>query len=700
MKKRESVMNLYERISESVNLVDYITTYTNLQLEKAGREYRALCPFHEETVPSFYVSPVKNLWYCFGCNNGGGIIQFVSLYKNIPVYEAVKFLAETYGISIKEELLKQVKEAEKEREALGKILSKARDRLEKESKGKAYLKERGLSEKTIKEFGLGYSAKNNAIIIPIHDVYGRMCGWAMRKLTGEPKYLNSTNGTLYNKSSVLFNLNRALPYARDALYIVEGYFDVMAVYQAGFKNVAAIGGSMLTRQQARILHRFLEDSEIVLVPDADEAGMKAAERNIELLKEMDLAVNVVQLPCKDCAELLKEKGEGSLKEYLSSKKVNAYLFLTKRIIETTQDKELQYVKVKRFLRKANIENPLVVDDVIKSYLSKVWKKDSGLIREYITGRGFESISLAKVRTLPSMIDDYIVSLREGAGFHIGTGYPTVDRVFRGLYPSRSDIMTILAFTGAGKTALALNIVNNIAKENPDLPMVFFSLELDYEEILERLAQIACGVTQEKVQEAFEKRNDLYNDICVTLSDRFSNLRVIDEGNLKVEDMDAITKEISLKEFDEPTKLVFIDHLDYINVPGLSGNERVDQMMRDLKAMAKKQKLAVILLHQISRSSVNRDPGAPVPLSAGKWSGNVENTSSFVFTMYRPALSENLSAEEKERMKNYLGIEIKKSRRTAITTGPIEFFFDQKTLRIFEHPWEKKEGSARDFNPYL
>ena len=686
-------MALVDEVKNRSDILQVISEYVDL--DTSSRQPKALCPFHEETQPSFYISPDKNLWFCFGCHKGGSIIQFVAEYMKISNEEAVKYLAREYGISLSDKLLKEYKRERIKIEKLKAGLDKSHAILQSNNIALDYLKKRGFSEKTIDTFGFGYSRKYKAISVPIYDLYGRVVGFALRKLEGQPKWINTKNNSLYNKSDILYNLHRALPGAKKNIYIVEGYFDVAAFHQAGIRNVVAICGSIMAKRQAQLLSKMAGDLEIILVPDMDEPGMQAAERNIKLLNRMGLIINVIELPRKDAADVLVTDGENVLASYVD-KKISSYLFLTKRIVEKNSEKSVQYTKVKQFLQEVAEINSLIVDDITKDYLSKIWNKDAKLIQEYITGIETEDIDREKIKTIPMIIENYLTLIKKSKGFKIYTGYPTADGECQGIYPDRGDILTLLGFTSSGKTTFAVNLINNIAAAYPELAIIFFSLEMDSEDILERLAMISCSVSRSQIEEAFETKNSLFEDVYVDLTDKFRNLRVVDEGSLTVKDMDAITKEMSLKEFDNPVKLLVIDHLDYINIPYLSGVERIDTIVREVKAMAKKNKLAIILLHQVGRGAIDRDAGAPVPMTAGKWSGNVENTSSFVWTINRPELSEKLSEIEREKYHNLLELRIKKSRRSHIKEPKIDCYFDYKTLKIKEWDRRIKKNSTEDF----
>jgi DNA primase len=332
------------RVKQAADIVDVISRY--VPLKKAGRDYKACCPFHREEHPSFTVSPSKRLFRCFGCNEGGDVFAFIMKYQNMNFYEAVRYLAEQYGINIPVLEPKQEENAAAEkalREKLFNINMLAAGYYqeilgsEKGAAARAYLKKRGLTKELVKEFALGYAPDawdglltflrgrqvpfelmekagliisrpgggyydrfRNRVVFPIHDLSGRITGLGGRSLDDSlPKYLNSPETAIYHKGRSLYNLNRAQSVCRSEGFVilVEGYMDLLALYAHGVKNVVATLGTALTPEQVRLMKRSC--SRIVLGFDSDEAGERAVLRSAPLLLREGMHGSVMVLPPGD-----------------------------------------------------------------------------------------------------------------------------------------------------------------------------------------------------------------------------------------------------------------------------------------------------------------------------------------------------------------------------------------------------------------
>ena len=341
----------------------------DVRLKRSGSNYWGLCPFHPEKTPSFSVSPSKQIFYCFGCHAGGNAITYMMEYHNYSYVEALKILAGRAGISLPEEsLTEEQKAAYAKKERLLEMYKKAAGfyyyRLKAEPDGKAmrYLKGRGLSDETIRRFGLGYADRFgdrlyrylkkeqfedellmesglfrfdekkgvsdqfwNRVMFPISDTRGRVIGFGGRVMgEGEPKYLNSPESYLFNKRKNLYALNYARSSRRGNIILCEGYMDVITMHQAGFTNACASLGTALTPEQSSLLRRFT--SEVLLMYDSDTAGTSAALRAIPILKEAGITPRVVNLaPCKDPDEFIKAEGGEALEERIRGAE-NAFLF--------------------------------------------------------------------------------------------------------------------------------------------------------------------------------------------------------------------------------------------------------------------------------------------------------------------------------------------------------------------------------------
>ena len=359
--------NLIEEIRMKNDIVDVISSYVKLQ--KKGSSYFGLCPFHNEKSPSFSVSPSKQMYYCFGCGAGGNVLTFIMEYENYSFPEALKYLADRVGVELpQQEMSEEMKRQQDLRSRILDINKMAARyyyyQLRSDSGNQAmnYLKGRKLSEETIHKFGLGYSTKYgndlyrylkskgisdellaqsglmnvdekkgmydkfwNRVIFPIMDVNGRVIGFGGRVMgDGKPKYLNSPETKVFDKSRNLYGLNIARTSRKKYMLVCEGYMDVLSMHQAGFTNAVASLGTALTSQHASLLKRYTD--EVILTYDSDEAGVKAALRAIPLLKEVGVSTKVLSmLPYKDPDEFIKALGTEEFQKRIDEAK-NSFLF--------------------------------------------------------------------------------------------------------------------------------------------------------------------------------------------------------------------------------------------------------------------------------------------------------------------------------------------------------------------------------------
>lgn len=357
---------IIEEVRNQNDIVDVISEYVKLQ--KKGANYFGLCPFHNEKSPSFSVSPGKQMYYCFGCGEGGNVISFVMKYENYSFIEAVQMLASRAGIE-----LPQVTRSKEEKENADKrsqiltintLAAKFYYYMLKSEKGALayhYLRGRELSDNTITGFGLGYSDKYsdslykymkskgykddilketglftfeekgvhdkfwNRVMFPIMDVNNKVIAFGGRVMgDGKPKYLNSPETKVFDKSRNLYGLNIARTSRKDYLLICEGYMDVISLHQAGFNNAVAALGTSFTSGHASLIKRYAK--EVVLTFDSDGAGIKAALRAIPILREAGLSIKVLSMkPYKDPDEFIKALGPEAYEERIE-KAANYFIF--------------------------------------------------------------------------------------------------------------------------------------------------------------------------------------------------------------------------------------------------------------------------------------------------------------------------------------------------------------------------------------
>lgn len=341
---------LVEEIRQKSDIVDVVSSYVRIQ--KKGSNYFGLCPFHNEKSPSFSVTPSKQMFYCFGCGAGGNVFTFVMQYENYSFTEAVKFLAERAGVTLPElEYTEEMRKREGKRARLLEINKEAAKyyyymlRSEKGRIGRDYLTGRQLEDKTINGFGLGFAGQYsdgllrymkdkgykvqelhdaglvnydekqgaydkfwNRVMFPIQDINHRVIGFGGRVMgDGKPKYLNSPETVLFDKSRNLYGLNFARTSRRNHIILCEGYMDVIALHQAGFIQAVASLGTAFTAGQANLVARYVEN--VLLAYDNDGAGTTAALRAISILRGVGLTGKVISMePYKDPDEFIKNLG--------------------------------------------------------------------------------------------------------------------------------------------------------------------------------------------------------------------------------------------------------------------------------------------------------------------------------------------------------------------------------------------------------
>lgn len=359
---------IIEEVRSRNDIVDVISGYVSLK--KKGSSYFGLCPFHSEKSPSFSVSSQKQMYYCFGCGAGGNVFTFLMEYENFTFQEAVKYLAERAGVELPEDT-GYSKEAKDRADAKANLLEINKLAAQffyvqlRRPQGKTameYLVGRQLGEDTMKAFGLGYAGKYgnelyqylkkkgysdevlktsgligydekqgpfdkfwNRVIFPIMDVNSRVIGFGGRVMgEGKPKYLNSPETLVFDKSRNLYGLHIARRTRKSYFLLCEGYMDVISLHQAGFTNAVASLGTAFTSGHANLIKRYVK--EVYLTYDSDEAGTKAALRAFPILREVGITAKVIRMePYKDPDEFIKNLGAEAFEERIKEAK-NGFMF--------------------------------------------------------------------------------------------------------------------------------------------------------------------------------------------------------------------------------------------------------------------------------------------------------------------------------------------------------------------------------------
>ena len=344
-----------DELTARSDIVDVVSRYVSLK--KSGSNYFGLCPFHNEKSPSFSVSQDKQIFHCFGCGVGGGVISFIMRAEGLEFYDAVSFLAKQNGMTVPEN--NYDKKTSKSRERLLALMKDTARFYYSELwkpeniNVQQYFAKRGLTRKTMNRFGLGFAPNSffatmdamkekgytqdellacglvaksekgnlydkfrNRVMFPIFDLRGNVIAFGGRVMDdSKPKYLNSPETAIFHKSRNLFAIEKARKTANDYFILAEGYMDVIALHQAGFDSAVASLGTALTEEQARLIARYTKN--IIISYDADNAGQMAAQRAIDILKKSGLNVRVLRIPnAKDPDQFIKEKGSDAFRRLI------------------------------------------------------------------------------------------------------------------------------------------------------------------------------------------------------------------------------------------------------------------------------------------------------------------------------------------------------------------------------------------------
>ncbi len=405
-----------DQIKSRLDVVDVISEY--VQLKQSGQNWKGVCPFHSEKTPSFMVHREKQIWHCFGCNKGGDIFEFVKEIENLEFPEALEILARKANVELKHIDKKESGKKSKALELVQEADNYFYDQLLKSPRAavaRDYLKNRGIDIELAKTFHLGYApdswdslskyllAKGYAagdlvgvglavqhsrgsvydkfrdrIMFPILDIHGRAIGFGGRLLKDkneEPKYMNSPQSLVYNKSLVLYNLNQAKNAIKEKGYavLVEGYMDVIGCYQAGITNVVSTSGTALTSEQIKILKRYVKEFRLAF--DADLAGQSAVERGIDLVLQAEVEVKIITMPDgEDPDSWARKNPEEFLKSIDHALPIGDYTLehLIKKIDTTSREGKKQ---ASELMLKAIVKLPNPID---RDYYLKKTSKDLGV----------------------------------------------------------------------------------------------------------------------------------------------------------------------------------------------------------------------------------------------------------------------------------------------------------------------------------
>ncbi len=519
--------NIIDEVLDRTDITELISSY--IPLKPAGKSLKALCPFHTEKTPSFIVSPDKQIYHCFGCGTGGNAYSFITNYEKVDFPEAVKLLADKYGVEIPQDNLKS--ESSSIYTKLRKINELAcnfyhTNLLNKNLAKDAclYLDKRGVSNDIITRFKLGYAlsswssfldyakskgykenileksgliikGKNNTsydrfrdrLIFPIFDVKGYTTGFGARVLKDklpqtievqdEPKYINSPETLIYNKSKILYGLSRSRDFIREKknAIVVEGYMDYLACFQYGITNVVASSGTALTKQQALLLKRYTDT--LILVYDSDNAGQLATLRNLDILLTTDLQVKIVTLPQNyDPDDFLREKGKEKFDKLVNL--AENFINCKFNILAKQYNLDDPYQKTKIceeiLLSIANIQNPILAAEYVKELSESLKISEQALLDKLkniktahkVVG-DFDATTPRRQHTVIEMSEAEKILLRAIIE-NKDTAFFIRERINYQSFPSqyaRDIFKEIFTLINSGKDFTPKNLINKLEEKN-------------------------------------------------------------------------------------------------------------------------------------------------------------------------------------------------------------------------------------------
>lgn len=655
-------MDIASIIMQKIDLAEFIRTYAKADLTRVSNGWRCKCPIHgSDNQSSMYISDT-GLYCCYSCNSAGNVINFLSDFEHISYTAALERLAAYLNINLKDdESYQKCKSVEQA------MTSKKEYGIKNLYKVEEYLKQkRGFTDETINAFGLG--GVDGGVCIPLHDANGRCVAMAKRQFDKKPKYINSYNNELYDKSAFLFNLDKAFKLINDRIYVVEGYMDAISGYQMGLPVVAYCGNE-LHRDQIKTLTRYLKkDVTIILVPDNDEEGMKRVPRVRDYFNAIcpDRQVRVALVPdsCKDMNDMLLEGIDPSKLETLHIDR-----YVVDYLVGKCSTEEEKYHVVEEYL--PTVRSGLIRLDIIKE-MAKKWDKDYETLKEYFDTVGKDSDDiLAEASDVTGCIND-LKSIYRTGGFP--THFQQIDNCIRRV--EKKQVIVVGATAGTGKTDFAIEFMLRAICQN-NMRAIFFSLEMPKGKLIERVVAKLIGCSIGEVEGYVASDDMMVNKAIAKLQER---MLVFDGNHLGIDDINERIKLVNSKNvLGGPVDIVFVDYFGYMQ--GTSTFEDASTAAKKMKGMAKDNNIIFVMLSQLNRGASTYDEPT---MSQLKSTGDLEASADYVFLLWRPARDPNLDIGEKEELENITRLKIDKARDGMYGPNLAEFRYDKETSRLEEN----------------
>ncbi len=665
---------VFEEVKRRIRLSEWLPSHYGIHFNNSKM---AECPFHKERTPSFHLTS-DEVWHCFSCGEGGDIFDLVQKLKNYSLMEATRELAGEVGVEISKEEVERINAFKALQAKNERMLDKAKQDLSDDMGADTYLSGRGITKEAVEHFGLGFRPDANAISIPIHDRMNRLVGYSLRLITpgpDEPKYKNSKADELglFQKREILYHLGAARPTMKKRVYIAEGYFDVIALWQAGFTNSIGICQAIMTKEQAKILHDIIgAETEIVFVPDNDRAGLDALQKNLALCRaySKDRSIKAcVFHGAKDAGEALQASGDVA-KNFLE-KAEPAEKVVLDLILKDEPDRAKQYQLVKPVV---SAVSALLRDD-LAGHLAEKWDKDRKVVASYIGAENADATPNSFADTF-QLAEDYLAYVKDVRRNGVRIGIPGIDRLVRRIAPG--EVCVIQARASVGKTALGLNILGHLSKQ--EVPTLFFSLEQPRAQIYERMLQISNRKAGAMVENMAYNMDPGMDEMHEQVYNKFRFISVCDQGGMTLQRIHDYIAQFSA--INKKPQVVMIDYFGYIKRgkdESKDQYEAVSERAKKIKDYAKEMNNSWIVLHQLSRAGGSG--GEPVTMDMGRDSGVVEESADHLFGAWRPELEKEISDDERAKRVSESVFMLAVLKNRSGPTGLTKLHFEKRTLTI-------------------
>ena len=656
-------MDIKNIIIQKVDLPEFIRERTGVELHRSGNGWRCKCPIHDGSEnPSAMFIDDHGGYYCYACNSGGNVINFLADYEHITYSAATEQLASMLNINLQSDA-----EYQSQKEIERKYEQEKEQGIRGLENVYQYLTEkRGFTDSTIQAFALG--SHNGCLTIPLIDVNGRTVGMARRQFDKQPKYINSKNNALLDKSEYFFGFDKARRLVREKMYVVEGYMDAISGYQMGLPTVACCSNG-LSKDQVRVLSQSLRrETAIILCPDNDEAGHKRIPRIREYFNSIDPGrqVRIVVVPdeFKDMNDMLLA---GVNPADLPTEHMDKYVM--DLLLCGCSTPEEEYACAEGYL--PTVRSEMIRLDIIKM-LAERWEKDVDDLKRYFNTVGEDSNDLIKEA---SDVNGCLADLRKI--YSVG-GYKThfqqIDNCIRKV--EKKQVVVVGAYSGVGKSDFAIEyMLRAICQEK--MKVIFFSLEMPKGKLIERVVAKLIGCSMSEVEGYIASDDTVVQQAISKIQD---HLLVYDGNNYTIQDIERRIQTVNSKNvLGGPVDMVFVDYFGYMK--GTSDFEGASSSATKMKAIAKENNIIFVMLSQLNRGG---NPYGEPNMQQLKLTGDLEASADVIMLLWRPEKDPNLSIAEKQELENVTRLKIDKARDGMFGSNLAEFAYNRETSRLEEH----------------